>query len=114
MDFIIPQYFEYFKNTKAFKNNQPANNVSLSLEPFYVNTSTLQVESLLNYDRLFVIAELGYGKTRLLQNFKQLLYDRFIKYQVVYGKNDNKIEVNEDDEYFSIQSTSLIDLVLFS
>jgi hypothetical protein len=99
MNFTIPQYFEHFENLKAFQNNQPTNNLNLSLEPFYVETSTLQVESLLNYDKLFVIAEPGYGKSTLLQNFEQLLADRCIKYQVVYGKDDHKIKISEDVEY---------------
>lgn len=99
MNFTIPQYFEHFENLKAFQNNQPTNNLNLSLEPFYVETSTLKVESLLNYDKLFVIAEPGYGKSTLLQNFEQLLADRCIKYQVVYGKDDHKIKINEEVKY---------------
>lgn len=99
MNSIIPQYFEHFENLKNFKNNLPTNNLNLSIEPFYVNSPTLHVENLLNFQRLFILAEPGYGKTTLLKDLIPHLKEQSKKVQIFYGKDNLEIELNEDVEF---------------
>lgn len=104
MNLIIPQNFTHYKDLNAFKKNKPTEgSLDFSDDIFYTNKSTLKVEDLLDYERLFILAEPGYGKSTQLENLKKYLKQESINFKFYYGKNDNigdnEITIDEEDKF---------------
>lgn len=95
---IIPQYFELFENLKAFNANDITDTSNFTFEPFSFRYPTIQVENLLNFQNLFILAEPGYGKSTLLEELKKHLDKSSITYQFIYGIDNKAFIINDNIE----------------